>query len=227
MEDNRRLMCIPKRIHSKVMEVFQVYSDSIVDILEDSTFKEYEILMQDLELDLPFGSDMWDFFKEHERTLAVFTKRYLEIQELGGDTEKVVLLRNNQIIKYINGLRKKKIGMVKDESILDSHDKAYWDRQNLFKEIIEENILKYYQTSKGDYYYTTVDDVLNFFSGENGSKSIHGKELYNNFLNGNGKFDFTLSTESVGKYMNSIEKFFHKKRIRYDGNRLNIYCMVN
>lgn len=227
MKDNQRLMYNPKRIHSKVMEVFLEYDDSIVGILEDSTFYKYEILMQDLEMDIPFGSDIFGFFKKHERTFKIFTLRYLEIQELYGDVDKAVLLQNNQYIKYINGLRKKKIGLVEDENVLDPNDRTYWDRQNLFKEIIVENILKYYQTKKVDYYYTTVDDVLNFFSGKIESKSNPGKELYNSFLSDNGDFDFNLSPDSIAKYMKSIARYFCKKRIHYKGHRLNIYTLVN
>lgn len=224
MEGNRKLNFIPKRNNSMVIKVFHEYSDLITDILKDSTFNEYQELLQDLEIDLPFGTEIWEFLNKHERTFKILTARYLEIDELAGNTSKI-LLRNNQYVKYINRLRKKKIGMVKDKRVLDPSDKMfwYWDRQNLFKEIIEENILKHYK----NYYYTTVDDVLNFFAGEIESKSTKGKELYNNFLNENGNFDFSLTCEGIGRYIKIIERFFKKKRIHYQGNRLNIYCLVD
>lgn len=228
MEDTQRLLFIPKQIHLKVVEVFLVYADSIADIHVDSSFEQYENMLQGLNLNIPFESDIWDFFKKHERTLAFLSRRYLEIQELGGDTEKIVL-KNNQYVKYINGLQKKKIGMVQDESILNPFEKSYWDRQNLFKTIIEENILKHHHTNNGDYYYTTVDQVRKFFSGEFESKSDQGKELYQSFINQDGSCDFTLSCDSIGKYMQKLTRYFRKQRIHYPytGHRLNIYSLVN
>jgi len=227
MEDNQKLMCIPKRVHSKVMEVFHAYDEIIVDILKDTSFNKYEIMMHDLEMEIPFGGDTWDLFKKHERTFTILAKRNIEILEFGGCGEKIVL-PNNQYAKYINGLRKKKIGVIKDESVLDSSDRSYWNRQNIFKRIIEQNLLKVYTTGKGKYSYTTVNDILNFFSGSAQTESLlTGKELYENFLNENSEYDFHLTSDSIAKYINSIERCFQKKRIRYDGNRLNIYSMVN
>lgn len=230
MEDDKRILFTPMRDNKKIIKVFQAYTDAIVDILKDSTtnFREYEVLMQINDIEIPFRSDIWNFFLYHEETFKILTLRFLEIQKFGGDTEiKKVVLRNNQYVKYINGLRKKKIGGVKDESVIDSKDKAYWERQNLFIEILEGNILKHYQTRKGEYFYTTVADVLNFFSGKTKSQSISGTEFYMNFLNENGSYDFNLSPESIGSYLKSITRYFRKHRVHFEGHRLNIYSLVN
>jgi hypothetical protein len=217
----------PKYYNPELIEVFQAYSDVIVNILDDSTFEEYEILMLKIEMEVPFESDIWDYLKKHERTFITFTNRYLEIEDMGGDVEKAVL-KNNQFIKYINGIKKKRLGRIEDENELDSTDRLFWNRQILFKEIIEKNLLKEYKTGKGGYTYTTVNDVLNFFSGIAQTKSLlTGGDLYKNFLNENGNYDFNLTFDSIGKYMNGIERYFHKKRIRYEGDRLTIYSVVN
>lgn len=225
MSENKSIL-IPKYVSSKVMKVFQFYAEPISNILSESTFEEYELLLQQLNLLVPFESDIWDFFKQNEDTLAVLAKRHLEIQELGGETTKV-FLKDNQYVKYINGLRKKKIGMIKDEKMLEPHDIAYWDRQNIFKEIIEEHITKYYQTRKGSYRYLEVEDVCKFFSDNNESQSISGKELYKQFLNEKGKYDFNLTRESVGRYLKNTTRFYCQHRIHFKDRRKVVYSLIN
>lgn len=191
------------------MELFKIYADSIATILSGSSFELYEIELQNLDLDLPFEPHLWRFLKNNQNSFAVYSRRFWEIRELGGDPSKFNL-QNNIYIKYVNGLRK--------------HKKGVNDRQVLFKEIIINHILAYHRTSRGTYFYTTADDVRKFFSGEIKSKADLGKVLYQKFLNENGKYDFNLSIDSISKYLkNSL--FFTKMRIHFKGRRMNIYTL--
>jgi hypothetical protein len=224
MKQNRSILT-PKYVHPKVIRVFLQYADVIVDILNDSSFEEYHMLLQNISVDIPFEPHIWDFLIANEKTLTIYLRRFLEVQELGGDTQKVIL-KNNQYVKYINGLRKKKIGMIKDEKMLEPHDIAYWDRQIIFKEIIEEHITKYYQTRKGSYRYLEVEDVCKFFSDNNESQSISGKELYKQFLNEKGKYDFNLTRESVGRYLKNTTRFYCQHRIHFKDRRKVVYSLI-
>ena len=213
MEDNRRLMDSPTPMgnQTKEIELFHAYGEIIVDILKDTSFKEYEISLQEINYELPFGDHIWQYFKKNEKTFKIFTKRNLEIEEFDGDVKKSIL-NKNQYTKYINGIKRKKIGRTKDENEVDRSDRSYWNRQILFKGIIEENLMKSHKTGKGEYTYTTVDDVFNFFSGSVQTKSlISGKDLYKNFLNENGDYDFSISKDSIAKYINGIKRYFKKK----------------
>ncbi len=135
MKDYSRIFPNSTEDQSRVLEVFQAYSEVIVNILEDSSFEEYETLLLNIDADIPFDPDIWEFLKRHQKAFATLSRRYLEIQELGGDVSKA-MLQNNQYVKYINGLRKRKIGIVTDKNELDPLDRSYWERQTIFKTIL-------------------------------------------------------------------------------------------
>jgi len=213
---------------TRVTELFKVYGDIIVGILEDSSIYDYEIDLKITETDIPLATDDWELLKRNERAFKILSKRYMEIEELGGKTDKATL-RNNDYNNYVNGLKRKKLGRIEDENELDSYDRIYWKRQKLFKDIIDKHLTQGRKTTRSEYKYTTVEDILNFFSGNNESKSIvAGKGLYKKFQNEDGEFDFNLTCDSIGKYLRGLERYFRKRRIDFGNDkRLIVYALVS
>lgn len=199
--------------------LIDIFKENHKDLLMWSFGDWFDYHIDFLKLNNPTNKplNVNDMVKDNITYFKNLLKRCKDLNDLGFDYETYlseICGKQQNYQRFINRKRIESIDMGKNN---DGLSLEYYKRQNKMVELIENSgIIK--QHPKKSFEYFTINDLLEYLN--------NNQTLYSQFYFGK-KYDFSLNSRDLGRYVSLIKRCFDKKEILLNGKNYRVFVVKN